>query len=72
MGIVFLVAGNTIGLRIRERLSDVAGITFFLAVLAEQRESSQIVIKKYRILPVDFRVTNFTLGADTSLVRIVV
>ena len=70
--IVVSMTRNAVDRFIRESLGGVAALAFLLFVNAVQRESSQVVSEKYRILPVHFRVAALTLGAQHSFVRILI
>jgi len=70
--VIFTVAGNAATLFACECLGGMTAVAFLLFVHAVQRESCQVVIEEHRVLPVNFCMATLTLGAQCSLVRIVV
>ena len=72
MRVFFFVAGYTFRPSVAKGLVRMAVNAFFLAVLAEQRESRQVVIKKYRVLPADFGMTIFTLCTERFFVGVII
>ncbi len=70
--VIFTVAGNAATLFTCERLGGMTAVAFLLFVHAVQRESCQVVIEEHRVLPVNFCMASLTLGAQCSLVRIVI
>jgi len=70
--IFFFVAAYTFRSGVAEGLVRVAVNAFFLAVLAEQWERRQVVIKKHRVLPADFGMTIFTLLTERFFVGVIV
>lgn len=72
MRVVLSVTGSATAFCIGESLGGVAILTFILFVHAVQRESCQVVVEKYRVLPVDLGVTALALHARSALMWIVV
>jgi hypothetical protein len=72
MRIIITVARYTGKVFFRERLSGVAIFALVLIVDAEQWEPSQVMIEKYRVLPIDFGVAACALRAQYTLVRIII
>ena len=72
MRIFFFVAGNAFSLGVPKGLVRMAINAFFLAVLAEQWKRSQFMVKKHRILPVNFGMAVLALCAQRFFVGVVV
>jgi hypothetical protein len=72
MRIFFFVAGNAFRLGVPKGLVRMAINAFFLAVLAEQWKRSQFMVKKHRILPVNFGMAVLALCAERLFVGIIV
>ena len=58
--VVLKVAGNTIAVFVAERLRSMTIFAFVLVVQTKERKAREIVIEKYRIFPVNFRVATST------------
>ena len=71
MTIVLQMAGNAARLDVGKTLAGMAVITLFLLVLTEQWKTGQTMIKKYRVLPVNFGVTLLAKCTQGGLVDIV-
>lgn len=70
--VIVAVARNAADIFVLKSLADVTALAFLLFVPAEQREPSQFMIEKYRVLPVELGVAAFTLCAEHALVGIIV
>jgi hypothetical protein len=71
MAIVLQMAGNAARLDIGKTLADMAVSTLILLVLTEQWKTGQTMIKKYRVLPVNFGMTLLAKRTQGCLVDIV-
>lgn len=67
----FPVAGNAIGLCVRECLRGMAVFAFRFGMRAKQREIRQVMVEEHRVLPVDVGVAAFAGGAERPLVGVV-
>ena len=72
MRIFFLVASNAFRLGVPKGLVRMAINAFFFAVLAEQWKRSQFMVKKHRILPVNFGMAVLALCAERFFVGVIV
>lgn len=70
--VVFKVAGSTVTLGVAKRLRLMAVLALILVVYAEERESSEIVIEKHRVLPLNFCVATSATRSQRLFVCIVV
>ena len=64
MWVILVVAAGALRLHLFVSLRLVTVFTFVVIVRAEQRKRRQVVIKKDRILPVDFGMAGFTEGSE--------
>jgi len=58
--VVLEMAGNTIAIFVAECLSGMTSFTVIFVMQTKERKAGEIVIEKYRILPVNFRVATST------------
>lgn len=72
MWVIITMARSAPTLFTGECLRCMTTVAFLFFVHTVQRESAQVVIKKRRVLPVHFSVATLTLGAQRSLMRIVI
>lgn len=70
--IIVAVTSNAVRLGIAKRLGLVAIRTFVFGMVTQQRHVCQIVIKKDRVLPVDFSVATLTLVSQRRFVWLVI
>jgi hypothetical protein len=70
--IIIVMAGDAFGLGISEDLAKVAGLTFDVAVFAEQWKSSQVVREIRRFLPTRVIVTVLTLFFLITFMHVIV
>jgi len=72
MWVFLTVAGSTVTFLVAEGLCLMAILALILVVHAKERESSKVVIEKYRVLPLNFCVATSATRSQRPFVCIVV
>ena len=67
-----VMAGDALGVGVSEYLTEVAGFTFDIVMVAEQRKMGQVMIEIRRLLPDALVVTAITLSILAPFMNIVV
>jgi len=70
--VIFRMARGAIGFYVSKDLGFVATVANRLLVRAQSREASQVMIEKYRLLPLDLVMAVVALRAQRALVRFIV